>query len=294
MDVLQHHLHRRVALEDQLASQQIVGNTSQGVDVGPPIDVCFAEDDLRRHIGRCAGRDVVQCQKGALRIGGSAHLDEAEVQNLDEVVLEPHAADVDIGRLDVAMNKSACVRVGQGMADLAEQEHCAVRGHRPELAHERLQIATGEELHDVVERSIAGRTVVEDLNRVRRAERRRGLRFALEPSKEQPRLAVAGRPEQRWPDQLDGGVSGEELVTRAPDFAHAALPEQLDQLVAAELLRFAQPVSQPMEEMTRHHGDDGAGVVGKKEDERLRSRRNLEADDMGDPHAERIHRGRHQ
>ena len=58
LHVLQQHLHRRVGLEDQLAGQQEVGDAAERVDVGAAIDVRFAENDFRRHVGRRAGRPV--------------------------------------------------------------------------------------------------------------------------------------------------------------------------------------------------------------------------------------------
>ncbi|PYR09338.1 MAG: hypothetical protein DMF99_15805 [Acidobacteria bacterium] len=62
-------------------------------------------------------------------------------------------------------------------------------------------------------------------------------------------------------------------MPRAPDFAHAAAPEQLHELVAAHLLRAAQPASDPVQDVRRQRCDDGARKIGHVEDERGRQRR---------------------
>ena len=132
------------------------------------------------------------------------------------------------------------------------------------------------------------------LNRVRRAQRSGRLGLALETPQHDgaPPLRRAGA-EHLGANQLDRGVAREQPVLRPPDLAHAAVAEQLDQLVAAEILRLAQPASEPLQHVRRHHRHDRADVVGKEQDERP-----MTADGdgrrragVGEPDAERIHRG---
>src|SRR4029078_1297879 len=121
--------------EHQLSGEQVVGDASERIDVRTPIDVGVAEDGFRRHIRRGAARGVVE---GRQVVGTTAvvNLHQAEVEHLDEVVFEPHPADVDIGRFDVTVDKAARMRVGQRVGDLAQQIDGAARRYGAELAHQ--------------------------------------------------------------------------------------------------------------------------------------------------------------
>ena len=127
---------------------------------------------------------VFSMRRQRLRVAGTSgpglNLDQPEVEHLGEVVLEAHPADIDVGRLDVAMHQAARVRIGQRVAHLAQQVEHAVRRQRTEFAHQRLEVAAGEQLHHVIERAVLRDAEVEDLNRVRRAQGRRRLRLTLE------------------------------------------------------------------------------------------------------------------
>ena len=43
----------------------------------------------------------------------AAEFHEPEVEHLHEVVVEPHAADIDVGRLDIAVHETTHVRLGE-------------------------------------------------------------------------------------------------------------------------------------------------------------------------------------
>jgi hypothetical protein len=58
--------------------------------------------------------------------------------------------------------------------------HRARRRQRAKLPHERLEIATVQQLHGVVERALVGDPEIEEADRVRRRQGGRGLRLALE------------------------------------------------------------------------------------------------------------------
>ena len=89
-----------------------------------------------------------------------SHLDEAEVEHLHEVVLQAHATDVDVGRLDVAAHEPSGMRIGEGMSRLPQQVDHSVSGHWAELTHQRVQVAAREQLHHVVEGALVGDPVV--------------------------------------------------------------------------------------------------------------------------------------
>ena len=85
LQMLRHHLHRRVAVEDLLAREQVVGDASERVEVGASIDR-VAQHHLGRHV---AGRADDEPRLGRQRllqaaIGDGLH--QAEVEDLDEVV----------------------------------------------------------------------------------------------------------------------------------------------------------------------------------------------------------------
>ena len=99
VDVIDQRLHRRAVLEDAFAREQKVGHAAEGIHVGPAVDVVLAQDQFRRHVGGRAD----QLLRGVQRFGdrqrriGLAGLHQAKVEDLDEVVIEPHAAHEDVG-----------------------------------------------------------------------------------------------------------------------------------------------------------------------------------------------------
>ena len=78
LDVIEEHLHRRVAVEHELAGQQIVRHAPECVHVGPAVDLALAEDELRGHVGGRAGRRVRRGHQGLLHCGLVRKLDETE------------------------------------------------------------------------------------------------------------------------------------------------------------------------------------------------------------------------
>ena len=109
--------------------------------------------------------------------------------------------------------------VCQRVAHLAQEEHGPIGRNRTELPHEGFQVAAGQQFHHVVERTFTRHSEVEQLDGMGRAQRRRGLRFALEAPQEHPRLGVVARAEDLGPHELDGRLPGQELVPRPPDLA---------------------------------------------------------------------------
>src|SRR6266566_105407 len=106
------------------------------------------------------------------------------------------------------------------MTSLAQEIQRALGRQRAELADERLQVATREQLHDIVKSSLVGHAEVEEPDRVGRAERGRGLRFPFEPAKNQSGLGRRARAEDFGPYELDGGAPREQTMIRAPHFSH--------------------------------------------------------------------------
>ena len=82
-------------------------------------------------------------------------LDEAEVEDLDEIERASVPADVDVRRLDVAVDQSGRVRLPERVADLPQEIHHAPGRQRPELPHEVRGVEALEQLHHVVERPLS-------------------------------------------------------------------------------------------------------------------------------------------
>ena len=118
----------------------------------------------------------------------------------------------------------------------------------PKLRDERLQVEAFEQLHDVVEGPVLRRAEVVDVHGVRRPQRRRRLRLALEPADELPAVAAEGV----GADELDRGGPRQQPVARPPDFAHAAAAEELFQVIAPHLVPLlgldVHPVDEPRED----------------------------------------------
>ena len=74
-------------------------------------------------------------------------LDETEIQHLHDVVLDAAPAQIDVGRLDVAVHHAAAVRLGQRRADLAQDVHDPLGRQRPKAAHKAVQIDAIQKLH---------------------------------------------------------------------------------------------------------------------------------------------------
>ena len=83
---------------------------------------------------------------------------------------------------------------------------------------------------------------------------------------------MAPGAEQLGAYQLDGRAAREQPVLRPPHFAHPAAPEQLDELVAAQLLRLAKAAAEPMQHVRRKNRDHRAGEVRQVEHERVGGR----------------------
>ena len=156
------------------------------------------------------------------RMARSWQLDQAEVEHLDEVVVETHPAHVDVGRLDVAMHQPLRVRFGQRMAHLAQQEHGALGGHRTELPDQRLEVATVEQLHHVVERALA---VMPKSNTWMVCGEFRAAVACASRSKRRSICSAPHRspaPSSSGRTSLIAALPREQPMLGAPDFAHAA------------------------------------------------------------------------
>ena len=190
-------------------------------------------------------------------------LHESEVQHLHEVALLAVAAEKDVRRLDVAVHEPAGLRLRERVTDLAEEVDDALGGDGPEAAHERIGVQPVEQLHRVVEGAVVGDPEVEEVDGVRRAEARDGLRFTLESPHglaRDPDAAVAG---DRRTNQLDRRRPRQHPMPGAPDFSHATFTQPFLQAVASELARRGHFAAEPVDDPRAHDANPTASVEAK-------------------------------
>ena len=146
----------RIGGEGRAAGEHFEEHAAERPDVCPAVDR-LAPRLLRAHVGRRAEHGpLVDARSGQVRRyrevgmrGAFPHFRQPEVEHLDHAV----ASDLDIRRLDVAMNNPLLVRGFEGFSDLTRDGHrlvdrqrstCdPVRERRPvdQFQHERLPAA---------------------------------------------------------------------------------------------------------------------------------------------------------
>src|SRR5262245_17812029 len=92
------------------------------------------------------------------------------------------AAEEDIGRLDVAVHKSARLGLGERVTHLPEDVDDAFGWYRAETTDQRVGIDSVEQLHRVIEGPVHRGPEVEQRHGVGRSKPRDHLRFTLESS----------------------------------------------------------------------------------------------------------------
>ena len=196
---------------------------------------------LGRHVHRRAADDQVGRQAGRLAAVGAE--DQAEVEELDEVVEAAALGDEQVRRLQVAVDQRLGVRLGQRPAGLADQVDDPAGRHRAVALDEGVDPEPRQQFHHVVEDAVAGPPVVVNIDRVRVGQLGRGADLALEAGR---RRRVAG---PLGADQLDGALALQELVLGDVDVAHPAAAEPRGQPVLAEAAGPLQLGPHPAEHM---------------------------------------------
>ena len=132
---------------------------------------------LRCHVARRA--EDLELLGDVAGLGALEVLDQAEVEQLDDVVLAA-AAEHHVFRLDVAMDQAAQVRFAQCGRDLPQDVDRAARRHAPRVRDQLGQRDAVEILHHVIRLAFARAAEVVDLDGVRMQQLARELHFALE------------------------------------------------------------------------------------------------------------------
>jgi len=178
-------------------------------------DGCTEAGDVRRGI-----ESVLERRAGPFRAGPRLHASrQAEVGHVRLTV----CVDQDVGRLEVAVDDAALVRVVDGAGDGEQQPH---RGPRVpgQAAHVRTQTRPLDQLHAEVRQPVLlARLVERDDVRVIQLRRRLGLGAEA--------AQLCGRGERPGQDHLEGDDPVEPDVPCPEHDPHAAAAEFLQQLV---------------------------------------------------------------
>ncbi len=181
------------------------------------VDVLGAHDLLGAHVVRRA--DERAGARGAAHDADLGPLRDAEVEQLHEHLAAPGVAEEDVGRLDVAVDDAALVRLGQGARQLRDDRDDLARSHRPAGAQVVLEVAPLEQLHDDVGRALGRDAVVEGLHDVRALDLGSGGGLAGEAG------GGLGALEQVAGHELDDDLRAKRLVLRDPHGSHPPLAE---------------------------------------------------------------------
>ena len=188
VDLLDRDRDRRLAVERDLAGQQLVEHDPGRVQVGAAVD--------RVALG-LLGREVLDRADDRAGLGhlrGLARAGDAEVGDLGLAL----AVDDHVLRLDVAVHDPAPVRVAERAQDLLGERDRDLGRQRPALGHELLQRPPVDQLHRDVRRAVPLRAV-EDRDDVRVREPGRGLRLAPEALAELRAPRRSARPSASAP-----------------------------------------------------------------------------------------------
>ena len=218
--LLLEHLHQdgvhRVGLERLPARQQLVEHRAQREHVGARVGA-LAADLLGRHVVRRAH------DHPGLRHVRGARAREAEVHDLHA----PGGQDVDVRRLQVAVDDALGVGEGEAVRDLLHDVELVPQVVQAPGADDLLEVHALEELHRHVEAALL-LAEVEDGDDVQVVQAGGGLGLAAEPLHE---VVVGG---EHAGHRLDGDEPVEDGVPGLVDLAHGPLADAGDDLVLAD------------------------------------------------------------
>ena len=227
------HLGHGAPREHRPAGQHLEQHAPERPDVRPRIDVP-ARHLLRAHVAGGADdeADLGDRLDGLLRVAlHRRRLGEAEV---DELHLTP-GREHHVRRLEIAVDHALGVRLFEPGDDLHRDRERLFEGQRSAGQAVR-QRFTVHSLEDEVGRAIHPLEAV-DRGNVRMAERGEDPRLAFE-APQAPRVAA-----KRVGQALDRDLAAQAGVERAVDAPHAARAQQIEDLIAADVLSEDEPIA---------------------------------------------------
>ena len=160
---------------------------------------------------------------------GHGFADEAEVEDLDDVVDPASLGGEDVRGFDVAMDEPLGVRFAQGGAGLMEVMNRAVGRENAILADELVEAHAREQFHSIVKGAVVALAVVVDGDDVPVGEGGGGADLAFKSCEDGLVTRLVGA------DEFDSAGAFEKSVLSLVDFAHSAFSEFIFELVLAEL-----------------------------------------------------------
>ena len=213
-----HELLGRFAGKRQPPGQHLEEHHAEAVEIAAPVELAAAQL-LGAHV---FGRAEEHAGAGQ---GHAAHLGDAEVEHLDELVVAPARHQHHVRGLEIAMHHAAGVRLGERFADLRGDVDRARRRQTARLLDGVPEVAPVEMLHREIEHAVGQGAVVVDGDDVRMIERGRGARFEVEARRH---LRIT---RQRRVQQLDHGAATHGRLVGEIDRAHSTLADLLDENV---------------------------------------------------------------
>ncbi len=215
--------------ERRPAGQHLVQHHAQRVDVGAVVDLAGAPALLRRHVDRRPHQRADARLHRLRQIAGVHDLRDAEVEQLDVRPPRRRRQQLDVVRLEIAVNDPLVVGGAERAADLIGD--LGDLGRRDGAARDALvHRLAAEELHDEVGLPVGGLTEVEDLDDVLVPDGVDGARLVEEAGDD------LGLPRQRHVQQLDRDLAPDDRVLGLIDHAHAPLAQLAGDPVVADRL----------------------------------------------------------
>ena len=229
------HLRHVLAVKGASPRQHLVQHAAEGPDVAPLVSLSSFRL-LRGHIRRGSEDDARAGQHGGARDGrrlrpvgrarrvllGCQRLREPEVQHLHR----PVRAQLDVRRLEIAMDDALLVRGFKSFRDLFRYRQCFVERDRP-ASNALGQIVALDEFHHERTDTVGFFETV-DVRDVGMIQRRESLRFAREPREP---FRVAGEQVGQY---LHRDLAIELRIARTEYLAHPAYADAGDDVVDAE------------------------------------------------------------
>ena len=245
----------------------MVAATSPPLNTGRPAAISHSSRPMRVDVGARVDRELLQllgrhvrhrAREGSrvARGGGPGGIERARDDVREAEVEQLGAAsgrDRDVAGLQVAVHDALLVRGLQRLGHLDPDRAPSRFGQRA-IAQHVGQRASRHELHDD-EIGAGVRVEVEQRRDARVQQSRKRARLGLEAP---PRLVVGERP---CSDHLDRDVAVEARVAGAPDDAHAALPQALEDLVPPQRVADHAPMRSCGSRGWRREDPDGHSSV---------------------------------
>ena len=206
-------------LERHGSGQTAIGDDTEGVEVGPVVDLFVTKGLFRAHVVRCSHQVT---RAGLMGLSAERRrFGDAEVQHLDDDALFVVLREEEVLGFDVAMDDAELVGLGEALGcvrdDAREQGD---RQHRF-LLQAVCEGLAPEHLHGDVGTTGFVNTMIDDAHDVGTVDPCGRLGFLFETGAE----VFTGR--ELGPDELDGDPNIQRGVPSRPHAAHRAASEGL-------------------------------------------------------------------